>query len=157
MLSDPKAHARGRRIAGPDLDVDETGGEHPGAELDVIGVDTDPARLAAVRELQERGAIAVVGDLSDLEETRSVADHVNRVGRMDAVIHNAGVIGGPQVLPVNVVAPYLLTALMDSAPGPKYSTILFVPPLTVSTPRRYVITSLPEVQPDSLFVSSVAP
>jgi NAD(P)-dependent dehydrogenase (short-subunit alcohol dehydrogenase family) len=31
---------------------------------------------------------------------------------MDAVIHNAGVITGPHVLPVNVVAPYLLTALI---------------------------------------------
>ena len=31
---------------------------------------------------------------------------------MDAVIHNAGVLGGPQVLPVNAVAPYLLTALI---------------------------------------------
>jgi NAD(P)-dependent dehydrogenase (short-subunit alcohol dehydrogenase family) len=30
---------------------------------------------------------------------------------MDAVIHNAGVLAGPHVLPVNVVAPYLLTAL----------------------------------------------
>jgi NAD(P)-dependent dehydrogenase (short-subunit alcohol dehydrogenase family) len=32
---------------------------------------------------------------------------------MDAVIHNAGVGSGPHVLPVNVVAPYLLTALID--------------------------------------------
>jgi len=31
---------------------------------------------------------------------------------MDAVIHNAGVNSGPNVLPVNVVAPYLLTALI---------------------------------------------
>jgi NAD(P)-dependent dehydrogenase (short-subunit alcohol dehydrogenase family) len=31
---------------------------------------------------------------------------------MDAVIHNAGVLSGPHVLPVNVVAPYLLTALI---------------------------------------------
>jgi NAD(P)-dependent dehydrogenase (short-subunit alcohol dehydrogenase family) len=31
---------------------------------------------------------------------------------MDAVIHNAGVVSGPEVLPVNVVAPYLLTALI---------------------------------------------
>jgi hypothetical protein len=29
------------------------------------------------------------------------------------VIHNAGVYTGPHVLPVNVVAPYLLTALID--------------------------------------------
>ncbi len=70
-------------------------------------------RLAAVRDLQSRDAEAVVGDLSDLEETRGVADQVNRLGRMDAVIHNAGVLGGAQVLPVNVVAPYLLTALID--------------------------------------------
>jgi NAD(P)-dependent dehydrogenase (short-subunit alcohol dehydrogenase family) len=69
-------------------------------------------RLAAVRDLQDRGAAAVVGDLSDLEETRGVAGQVNRLGRMDAVIHNAGVMSGPHVLPVNVVAPYLLTALI---------------------------------------------
>jgi len=70
-------------------------------------------RLTAVRDLLDRGAAAVVGDLSDLEETGSVAAQVNRLGRMDAVVHNAGVISGPQVLPVNVVAPYLLTALID--------------------------------------------
>ena len=69
-------------------------------------------RLTAVRELLDRGAAGVVGDLSDPEETRGVAGQVNRLGRMDAVIHNAGVVGGPQVLPVNVVAPYLLTALI---------------------------------------------
>ncbi len=69
-------------------------------------------RLTAVRELLDRGAAAVVGDLSDLEETREVAGQVNRLGQMDAVIHNAGVGGGPQVLPVNVVALYLLTALV---------------------------------------------
>jgi NAD(P)-dependent dehydrogenase (short-subunit alcohol dehydrogenase family) len=69
-------------------------------------------RLPAVRDLLDRGAAAVVGDLSDTEETRDVAGQVNRLGQMDAVIHNAGVLGGPQVLPVNVVAPYLLTALI---------------------------------------------
>jgi NAD(P)-dependent dehydrogenase (short-subunit alcohol dehydrogenase family) len=69
-------------------------------------------RLKAVRDLETRGAAAVVGDLSDLEETRGVADQVNGLGRMDGVIHNAGVVSGPGVLPVNVVAPYLLTALI---------------------------------------------
>jgi NAD(P)-dependent dehydrogenase (short-subunit alcohol dehydrogenase family) len=69
-------------------------------------------RLTAVRDLLDRGAAAVVGDLSDLEETRGVAGQVNRLGRMDAVIHNAGVSTGPHVLPVNIVAPYLLTALI---------------------------------------------
>jgi NAD(P)-dependent dehydrogenase (short-subunit alcohol dehydrogenase family) len=69
-------------------------------------------RLAAVHDLLDRGASAVAGDLSDLAQTRAVADQMNRLGRMDAVIHNAGVVSGPHVLPVNVVAPYLLTALI---------------------------------------------
>jgi NAD(P)-dependent dehydrogenase (short-subunit alcohol dehydrogenase family) len=70
-------------------------------------------RLAAVGELVDRGAVPVVGDLADLDQTRHVAEQVNRLGRMDAVIHNAGVYTGRTVLPMNVVAPYLLTALVD--------------------------------------------
>lgn len=81
-----------------------------GHEL-VVHARTDE-RLTAVRDLVDRGATAVVGDLSDHEQTRGVANQVNRLGRMDAVIHNAGVISGPHLLPVNVVAPYLLTALV---------------------------------------------
>src|SRR4051794_21950507 len=69
-------------------------------------------RVTVLQDLVDRGAAAVVGDLSDLEETRGVADQVNRLGQMDAVIHNAGVMTGPRVLLVNVVAPYLLTALI---------------------------------------------
>jgi len=70
-------------------------------------------RLDAVGDLVDRGADVAVGDLADLDQTRSVARDVNRLGRMDAVIHNAGVLGGPDVWPVNVVAPYLLTALVE--------------------------------------------
>jgi NAD(P)-dependent dehydrogenase (short-subunit alcohol dehydrogenase family) len=70
-------------------------------------------RLAAVRDLVDRNAAVVVGDLSDPQQTRDVAGQVNDLGRMDAVIHNAGVMTGPAVLPVNVVAPYLLTALIS--------------------------------------------
>src|SRR3954454_14977535 len=70
-------------------------------------------RLAAVESLITRGASSVVGDLADLDQTRAVADQVNRLGPLDAVIHNAGVMRGPQILPVNVVAPYLLTALIE--------------------------------------------
>lgn len=71
-------------------------------------------RLAAVKELLSQGAEAVVGDLSDLEQTRSVAQQVNALGPVDVVIHNAGVYSGATVLPVNVVAPYALTALIPS-------------------------------------------
>ena len=69
-------------------------------------------RLANVNALIVRGASAVVGDLADLNQTRAVADQVNRLGPVGAVIHHAGVLSGPHLLPVNVVAPYLLTALV---------------------------------------------
>jgi len=72
----------------------------------------NPERLAAVGDLVARGAVPVVGDLADLDQTRDVTVQVNRLGRMDAVIHNAGVYTGRTILPVNVVAPYLLTALV---------------------------------------------
>jgi NAD(P)-dependent dehydrogenase (short-subunit alcohol dehydrogenase family) len=69
-------------------------------------------RLAAANDLSGQGASAAVGDLADLDQTRAVADQVNQLGRVDAVIHNAGIYSGSQILPVNVVAPYLLTALI---------------------------------------------
>ncbi len=78
----------------------------------VVHVRNDDRRAAA-RDLVDRGADIVVGDLADAGQTRSVADAVNRLGRMGAVIHNAGVYTGRDVLPVNVVAPYLLTALVE--------------------------------------------
>jgi NAD(P)-dependent dehydrogenase (short-subunit alcohol dehydrogenase family) len=70
-------------------------------------------RLEAVQDLVDRDAPVVVGDLADVEQTHGVADGVNGHGRMDAVIHNAGVYRDSRVLAVNVVAPYLLTALVD--------------------------------------------
>jgi NAD(P)-dependent dehydrogenase (short-subunit alcohol dehydrogenase family) len=73
----------------------------------------DDDRLTAVSDLVERGAAAVAGDLSDPDQTRDIAGQVNHLGRMDAVIHNAGVYTGPHVMPVNAVAPYLLTALIE--------------------------------------------
>jgi NAD(P)-dependent dehydrogenase (short-subunit alcohol dehydrogenase family) len=62
----------------------------------------------------------VVGDLSSIAETRSVADQVNRLGDFDAVIHNgyreANLVqtrdGLPQLFSVNTLAPYILTALI---------------------------------------------
>jgi len=80
---------------------------------DVVVHARSNARLEAVSDLLDRGSSGVVGDLSDVDQMRGVADQANDLGRMDAVIHNAGVLRGPQVLPVNVVAPYLLTALID--------------------------------------------
>ena len=74
----------------------------------------DKGRRAAVVDLLGRGADVVVGDLADVDQIRDIAGQANALGRMDAVIHNAGVYSGPAVMPVNVVAPYLLTALMTT-------------------------------------------
>jgi len=56
------------------------------------------------------------GDLGDLEEACRVAEEASLLGRLDSVVHNAGVLDGPDVLAVNVVAPFVLTALM-APPG----------------------------------------
>ena len=52
------------------------------------------------------------GDLSRLDATIGVAQRARKIGTFDAVIHNAGVQHGPEVVAVNAVAPYVLTALM---------------------------------------------
>jgi NAD(P)-dependent dehydrogenase (short-subunit alcohol dehydrogenase family) len=64
--------------------------------------------------LLEQDARLVLGDLADLSQVRDVADQVQRLGGVDAIIHNAGVLDGTAILPVNVVAPYLLTALVPA-------------------------------------------
>jgi NAD(P)-dependent dehydrogenase (short-subunit alcohol dehydrogenase family) len=67
---------------------------------------------------------AVHGDLSSLKQTSVLAAQVNALGRMDAVIHNAGVgyregwrgdteDGLPLVFAVNTVSTYVLTALIE--------------------------------------------
>ena len=68
-------------------------------------------RLSAVDDLVAFGAIATIGDLASFSETQDLAQQLNNLGRMDAVIHNAGVYKG-DVAGVNVLAPYVLTALM---------------------------------------------
>lgn len=68
--------------------------------------------VTAVQHLIDRGAHCLVGDLADDAEVRQMANDSNLIGVIDAVIHNAGVLNGPALLPVNVVAPYLLTALI---------------------------------------------
>lgn len=83
----------------------------------------DGRRAASLGALVERAAGVVLADLASADQTTSMADQVNELGPVDAVIHNAGVyldqqrIGTPEghsrVLAVNVLAPYLLTCLID--------------------------------------------
>src|SRR5215471_7251762 len=52
-------------------------------------------RATEVGEFASRCAGIVVGDLGRAADTRSIADQVNAIGRMDAIIHNAGVYTRP--------------------------------------------------------------
>ncbi|MGF9647282.1 SDR family NAD(P)-dependent oxidoreductase [Pseudarthrobacter oxydans] len=80
-------------------------------------------RATALDGLAPQAAGIVIGDLASAAETRDLAGQVNKHGRMDAIIHNAGVYLSPQriatpeghsqTLAVNVLAPYILTALIE--------------------------------------------
>jgi len=83
----------------------------------------DAARAADARRALPQADAVVIGDVSRIGETRRVAEEVNALGRHDAVIHNVGVgyrqahrvataDGLSLVFAVNVLAPYLLTALI---------------------------------------------
>lgn len=78
---------------------------------DVVMHARNPDRIIDGNVLDRMHGV-VYGDLADDAETRHVAEQADRYGPFDAVIQNAGVIDGPEVVAVNVVAPYLLTALM---------------------------------------------
>lgn len=71
-------------------------------------------RAGVLRPLIDRGAGLVVGDFADRDDVLRIAGELDGAAPLDAVVHNAGVYRGPAVMPVNVVAPYLLTALLRS-------------------------------------------
>jgi len=81
------------------------------------------ARAEDVRRRLAGAGDVAIGDLAILKETRALAEQVNRLGRCDAVIHNAAVgykerlvrteEGLPHVFAVNSLAPYVLTALLE--------------------------------------------
>ena len=52
-------------------------------------------RAAVLSNLALSSAGVVIGDLRSAAQTRSIADQVNAIGRMDAVIHNAGIYRTP--------------------------------------------------------------
>jgi NAD(P)-dependent dehydrogenase (short-subunit alcohol dehydrogenase family) len=80
-------------------------------------------RASALADLKPRAAGVVIGDLASAAQTRAIADQVNKIGRMDTVIHNAGIYREPnrgttpeghaKILAVNTLAPYLLTKLIE--------------------------------------------
>lgn len=80
-------------------------------------------RAEAIGDLAAQSLGVVIGDLSSAAQTHKLAEQVNAIGRMDAVIHNAGVYRAPtrsttaeghaKTLAVNTLAPYILTAEIE--------------------------------------------
>jgi NAD(P)-dependent dehydrogenase (short-subunit alcohol dehydrogenase family) len=84
----------------------------------------NPERAVRARSALPAAQNVVIGDLSSISATKHVAEQANAIGRHDAVIHNAGigyrersrvetVDGLSEVFAVNVMAPYVLTALIE--------------------------------------------
>ena len=89
---------------------------------DVVLHARSKARAAEPQTAVSDATKVIIGDLAREEETRGVADQLNSFGRMDAVVHNAGIYtthdrgstpeGHATVLAVNTLAPYILTAMI---------------------------------------------
>lgn len=68
-----------------------------------------------------KDAVFVIGDVSTLAGMKSVAEQVNQLGTMDAIIHNVGVYtpesftadGFRTLFAVNVLAEYVLSVLIN--------------------------------------------
>jgi NAD(P)-dependent dehydrogenase (short-subunit alcohol dehydrogenase family) len=82
-----------------------------------------PERAATFADLADRAAGIVTGDLSRAAEVQAIAGQVGKIGRMSAIIHNAGIYlepsrgttpeGHAKTLAVNALAPYVLTASIE--------------------------------------------
>jgi NAD(P)-dependent dehydrogenase (short-subunit alcohol dehydrogenase family) len=93
----------------------------------------DDARAQEAARAVPGAAGVATGDLSVIAGMRRAAADAGALGPFDAVIHNAGVGGGQparrvtpdgceHIFAVNVLAPYLLTALMPLPPRLIYLT-----------------------------------
>ncbi|MGA2528525.1 MAG: SDR family NAD(P)-dependent oxidoreductase [Acidimicrobiales bacterium] len=90
---------------------------------EVVAHARNESRAAATRSALGGAGEVVIGDLSTLVGMAEVAKAANATGRFDAVIHNAAVgsnerrvvteDGLSHVFAVNVLAPYVLSALIE--------------------------------------------
>lgn len=71
-------------------------------------------RAEEARKKNPTAISVVIGDLSNIEDTKNIAHQVNQLGNFDAVINNAGVwqATAQEILAVNVLSPYILTCLI---------------------------------------------
>lgn len=93
-----------------------------GHKITLHARNAERARVA-MKGLPQAEAV-IEGDVSTIDGAQSVAEQANALGTFDAVIHNVGIgyreprrietkDGLPHVFAINVMAPYILTALMN--------------------------------------------
>jgi NAD(P)-dependent dehydrogenase (short-subunit alcohol dehydrogenase family) len=92
---------------------------------DVVLHARNPARADQARTALPSAAGVLTGDLSTVAAMRNVAEQANALGQFDAVVHNVGIghrnqpgrvetaDGLCRLWAVNVLAPYVLTALVQ--------------------------------------------
>ncbi|MEZ2392078.1 SDR family NAD(P)-dependent oxidoreductase [bacterium RCC_150] len=83
-----------------------------GERHDVVIHARNPSRFPD-RSAPERMHGVIYGDLAHPDQVELVIERANTYGRFDAVIHNAGVLDGPDVMAVNIIAPFVMTALLN--------------------------------------------
>ncbi|WP_150539828.1 SDR family NAD(P)-dependent oxidoreductase [Actinobacillus vicugnae] len=80
----------------------------------------NPKRAEEALKAVPNAICSVFGDFADIEQVAKMAEQINALGKFDSVIHNAGILedelvrtpqGLPRTFMVNVLAPYMLTAL----------------------------------------------
>ncbi|MFB2567733.1 SDR family oxidoreductase, partial [Rhizobium sp. IMFF44] len=83
----------------------------------------NPARASDAHRALPKAEAIVIGDIETIAGAKNVAAEVNKLGRFDAVIHNAAVgyreahrltsDGLPHVFAINTLSAYILTALVE--------------------------------------------
>lgn len=91
---------------------------------DVVLHARNEARAADALAAVPDARTVLIGDLASLAETRGLASEANLAGPFDGVVHNAGIgaertrtlteDGLEQIFQINVLAPYVLTALVPA-------------------------------------------
>ena len=93
-------------------------------EHEVVLHARNEARAQEVRRALPAASVVLIADVSTLAAMRTLAEQAEALGRFDAVIHNVAIgyrekrrvetsDGLSQLWAVNVLAPYVLTALMS--------------------------------------------
>lgn len=105
-----------------------------GAGHEVVLHARDDQRGKQARAAVPKAAAVVIGDLASIAQTVAVAKSATEIGPYTAVIHNAGIFDTPtgrrettedgleMIFQVNVLAPYILTALIPLPERLVYTT-----------------------------------